>query len=139
MEDELDILRTLQTSVTAAVSQSDSPFLPVSYINVEFDTPNDGKWLELVWLPNNVQGDLWGQEKTHRGILRMILHWPNDGSGVYRPLGLLGSISRYFKNGMLLNGTQITSKADLTGAIFDADELLLPVSLRYQSYRKGHL
>ena len=135
--DEEAILRALQGGVTAAVAASTTPALPVSYINVGFNTPADGKWLELVWLPNNIRGDLWGDDKNYRGILRMILHWPNDGSGIYRPLALLGSISDYFVKGRLLSGVQIYEKPDLTGAVFDGDELLLPVSIRYQSYRKG--
>lgn len=135
--DEEAILRALQGGVTAAVAASTTPDLPVSYVNVRFDKPLDGKWLELVWLPNNIQGDLWGDEKNYRGILRLILHWPNDGDGVYRPLVLLGSIADYFPNGRLLSGVQIVGRVDLTGVIMDDHEMLLPVSLRYQSYRKG--
>ena len=133
---EGDILKALQQAVTAAVAASTMPSLPVSYVGVKFTTPNEGGWLELVWLPNNVQGDLWGQDKHYRGILRMVLHWPNDGAGIYRPLTLIGSIVDQFTVGLLLSGVQIYGK-DLTGVIFEGDETLLPVSLRYVSYREG--
>lgn len=135
---EAEILRALQEGVTAAVAASTVPTLPVAYVNVEFEKPDDQKWLEIVWLPNNVQGDLWGDDKTYRGILRIILHWPNKGTGAYRPLGLIGSIADYFPKGILLdNNVQIYEKPDLTGLIQDGDETLFPVSLRYQSYRKA--
>lgn len=133
--DEEAILRALQAAVRNAVLASSAPTLPISYVMVDFDTPEDGKWLELVWTPNNVQGDLWGDEKTYRGILRMILHWPNDGAGVYRALAILGSISEYFPKGAMFNGVQVYEKSDLTGIILEGDEALLPVTLRYQSYR----
>ena len=135
MDDGL-ILKALQQGVTAAVAASTSSTLPVSYVGVDFNTPGDGKWLELVFLPNNVEGDLWGEDKTYRGILRMILHWPNDGAGVYRPLGLIGSIADYFTKDRLLSGVQIYAK-DITGVIFEGDETLFPASLRYVSYREG--
>ena len=130
------ILRALQGGVTAAVAASTMPALPVSYVGVGFSTPNDQKWLEIVWLPNNIQGDFLGQEKNYRGILRLLLHWPNDGAGAYRPLAVIESIGAYFTNGLLLSNVQIYSKSDLTGVLQDGDDVIYPLSIRYQSYRK---
>ena len=137
MSGEESILRALQAGVTAAVAASTVPTLPVSYVGVGFTVPDDQKWLEIVWLPNNVQGDLWGNEKTYRGILRIILHWPNNGAGPYGPLGLIGSISDYFYKGRMLADVQIYEKPDLINLLQDGDDTLYPVSLRYISYRKG--
>lgn len=135
--DEAAVIRGLQQGVTAAVAASTAPTLPVSYINTKFTKPNDKKWLELVHIPNNINAGYWGGEKDYRGILRMIMHWPNDGQGVYAPLAILESISDYFTSGRLLQGVQISGIPDFTGAIFQGDELLLPVSVRYHSFRKG--
>ena len=143
MENEPLILEALQTAVTAAVAASTSPALPVKYLLVgsargaAFTPPSDQKWLELVWLPNNRRGDFLGSDKNHRGILRLVLHWPNDGGGVYEPSELLSSISSYFYNGRLLSGVQIYGTPDPTGIIEQDSEVLLPVSVLYQSYRKG--
>lgn len=136
MAAEESILRALQGGVTAAVAASSTPNLPVSYVGVNFTTPDDQKWLEIVWLPNNVQGGLDGEAKNHRGILRLLLHWPNDGAGVYRPLAVIESIGAYFTNGLLLSNVQIYSKSDLTGVLQDGDDTIYPLSIRYQSYRK---
>lgn len=136
MAAEEAILRALQGGVTAAVAASTMPTLPVSYVGLNFSVPNDQKWLEVVWLPNNIQGGLDGSAKNHRGILRLLLHWPNDGGGPYRPLALIESIGAYFTNGLLLSNVQIYSKSDLTGVLQDGDDVIYPLSVRYQSYRK---
>lgn len=133
---EQAILRALQGGVTAAVTASTRPALPVSYVGVGFMVPNDQKWLEVIWLPNNIMGDLWGNEKNHRGILRLLLHWPNDGSGAYAPLALIESIGGYFQKGLLIGGVQCYERADITGVVQDGDDVIYPMSIRYQSYRK---
>lgn len=137
MENETAILSALQKGVTAAVAQSDAPTLPVRYLLKTFIVPNNQKWLELVWLPNNSRGSFLGDEQNHRGILRIILHWPNDGGDVYAPTNLLASITRYFANGLVLSGVQIVGKPQPTGVVEDGDDTLFPVSIYYQSYRKG--
>jgi hypothetical protein len=135
MSDESDIIRALQQGTTAAVAASTNPTLPIKYLEVTFAEPNDGKWLEIVWIPNNRLGDYWGDEKNHQGLFRLILHWPNQGGGIYTPLGIIGSIADYFHKGRALSGVQIYEKPDFTGMVENGDETLFPVSLRYQSYK----
>lgn len=143
MLNEAEIIAGLQQAVTAAVADSTSPTLPVKYLLVgsgtggAFVTPQDMKYLEIVWLPNNRNGDFLGGEKNHRGILRLVLHWPIDGGGVYAPVALLASISAYFWKGRLLSGVQVYATPDPTGIIELDSEVLFPVSILYQSYRKG--
>lgn len=140
---EPDIIRALQRGVTAAVAASTAPTLPVKYVETGLldangavvPEPNDGKWLEIVWIPNNRNSDFWGDEKNYQGLLRLVLHWPNSGGGVYTPLGVIGSIADYFHKGRMLSGVQIYEAADFTGTVANGDETLYPVSLRYQSYR----
>lgn len=134
---EEDIIRALQQSVIAAVQQSDQPTLPVAYLETKFTKPSAAPWLEIIWLPNNVAGDLWDSTgKTFRGILRLVLHTPVNQSGVYRPLALLGSIIRFYVKGLDLSGIQVYELPDLSGVIREGDETLYPVSIRYTSYRK---
>lgn len=131
------VLRALQQAVTAAVASSGYPTLPVAYVDVKFTKPDDQKWLEIVYLPNNVQGDFWGDEKTYRGVLRLILHWPNEGGGAYGPLGLIGAIGDYFPVGRVLSGVKIYSRPDFTGVLEEKGDVLYPVSIRYESFREG--
>lgn len=145
MENESEIVSALQKGVVAAVAASDQPALPVKYLLVDsdgtddggFTVPDDKKYLEVVWLPNNRRNDFRGDEKNHRGILRLVLHWPNQSTGIYAPLELFASITRYFTNGKLLSGVQIYGTPDPTGMIEDGDEVMFPVSIYYMSYRKG--
>lgn len=60
---EADIIGVLQRATTAAVAASTSPTLPVAYLDLPFTKPEDGKWLEIVWIPNNRNGDFWGVGK----------------------------------------------------------------------------
>lgn len=133
---EAAILRTLQQGVIAAVAASTMPTLPVAYVGLNLDVPNNQKWLEVIYIPNNIQGDLWGQDKNYRGIMRLILHWPKDGTSAYAPLGLMQSIAGYFWKGRLLSGVQIYA-TDLTGIVEEDDDRLFPVSIRYQSYQRN--
>lgn len=132
---EADILGSLQGGVIAAVQACSDPDLPVAYVDVAFTKPDDQKWLEVIHIPNNRTGDFFGQEKNYMGLLRLLLHWPNDGAGPYRPLELLASISEYFTNGMLLGAVQITQPGNYSGALREGDEVVYPLELRYVSYR----
>ena len=143
MTAEADIIRALQQATTAAVAASTMPALPIKYLMVDaqadgvtpWSTPADKKWLELVWIPNNRVGDYWGNERNHQGLFRLILHWPNDGGGIYTPLGVIGSIGDQFDKSTLLQGVQVYDKPNFTGMQEMGDETLFPLSLRYQSYR----
>jgi len=135
MEDETLIIASLQQGVTAAVAASSVPTLPVAYIDVNFDVPSDGKWVEIVWIPNNRQGDFWGDEKNYQGLFRLVLHWPKDGGGIYAPLETLASIAGWFAKGRMVDGVQIYEQPDFTGSIPQDDETLYGCSIRYRSYR----
>lgn len=132
---EQEILQALQHSVGAAVAASSTPTLPVGYVDVTQPDPNDQKWLELIYIPNNGSDQFWGDEKQYQGIFRMILHWPIDGGGAYGPMQVLQSIAGHYTKSMQLeNGVKITSNPDLTGVIAAPPELLFPCTLRYTRF-----
>jgi hypothetical protein len=134
---DVDILETLQQAVIVAVTQSQSPTLPVKYVGRDFDIPDDQKWLELVFIPSNRKNDFWGSEKNYMGLMRLILHWPNDGAGVYAPMRMLASIALYFTKERHLQNVKICETPDLTsGPLEQGKELLFPASMRYQSFRQ---
>lgn len=132
---EREILEALQKAVTAAVAASDTPTLPVSYVDTNFTVPQDRKYLEIVYIPNNSGGDFLSDQKNYQGIMRIVLHWPKGGGGAYSPLDALASISAYFTKGRLISGVQIVETPNLTGLVPQDDEVLYPASIRYQSYR----
>lgn len=137
---ETDVIQSLQTSVIAAVAGSTKPTLPVKYLNVTDERvpvpPDDGsEWLELIWIPNNPPDQTWGDEKVYRGIFRMLLHWPNDGSGSYSATALMESIKSYYRKDMLMGQKlKLLNQPRLSSVGDPSTELLLVVSLEYSSF-----
>lgn len=133
LDDDI-VLAALQDGVAAAITASTTPSLPVKYIGRSWAVPDNQKWLELVFLPNN-SGDHWNDETNYRGTFRMILHWPNDDAGAYPPMAVLKSIASYFTKDRLLQNVQIYETPKLGGVLEAGAETLYPASLRYQSFR----
>lgn len=139
MKDDL-VLEALQKKVIAAVAASGTPTLPVKYIGRVFNPPSDGKWLELVFIPNNPEDEVWGDTYTYRGMLRLILHYPIDDTGIYIPLGVIKSIVSSFSKNEVLHDVGSTIKVRiinmprLLDVIEEPPELLLPVSIRYSCF-----
>lgn len=140
--DEKHISDALQSGVSAALASITPPIdppLPVKYISRVFTTPADGRWLEVVQLPNNLPSAYWGEESLYRGILRLILHWPADDQGALPPLAIMDGIAAFFrKDKMLAAGSvvvKVTEKPNLTGMIEAGTETIFPVSIRYQCFK----
>jgi hypothetical protein len=139
MEDAF-VLETLQNAVKAAVTAANTV---ITQDRIKFEgrtlvPPNDQKYLELVFIPNNRQGDFWGDEKNYRGMFRMILHWPNDDAGPYTPMNVLKAICAYFPNGRNFNGVQIYGAPDFMGKLEPGNETLYPASLLYTFFHQGN-
>ena len=135
---EKEILEALQQP---AIAVAGTLSLAVKPFGIVIPIPNDGKWLELVPIPNNIEGQFWGDEKTYRGVFRLILHWPVDSEGPYPALTIMNTISGAFSKGSVFqNGAvsvTITEQPNLTGALEAQNEILYPVSVRYQVDWKG--
>ena len=133
------ILEALQKATTAAVNVSTVPLLKVKYLGRVFNPPDNGQWLEVVHIPNNVNGEFWGSGKTYRGLFRLLLHWGVDDAGVYDPLDLIASIAAHFPIGATFQSGGVQVKVyqdpDLTGVIEAAPELIFPVTIRYESFQ----
>lgn len=140
MTTEKAILEALQKGVIAAVAASTLPAAAVKYVGRNFTKPSDGKWLEVIYIPNNIAGEFWGGEKTHQGLLRLILHWPMVDRGAYDAMTLVETIAGYFTKGLSLTDVgntvrvRITDKPNLLGVIEEAPEMILPISIRYQFF-----
>lgn len=131
---EREILEAMQGAAIAAVAASITSEMPIKFIAVGMDIPNDQKYLEVVYIANNDTGAYWGDEKNYRGMFRLILHWPNDGAGAYEPLDVLASICAYFTKGLYLGPVKITEPPDLSGVLEQGTETLYPSSLRYSRF-----
>lgn len=140
---ESKILTALQKGVMAAVAASSTPALPVKYVGRAQKAPNDGKWLELIFIPNNIENEFWDSGKTYRGILRMILHWPMNDAGAYLSMEVLQSIVAGLSKGTVLKddpssptvNVKITDNPNLLNVLEEPPELLLPASIRYLVFK----
>lgn len=136
---EREILQALQTATIEAVAASSMSSLPIKVIGRTFDPPNNGRWLEIVHIPNNVQNEFWSSGKTYRGLHRLILHWGLDDAGAYPAMNVAQSIASYFtKDKTFQNGTvsvKVYEEPDLTGVIEQSPEMLFPVTIRYISFQ----
>ena len=134
---ESDLIRILQRSVTEAVGTS----IPVKYIGVNFKKPSNDKYWEIVYIPNNVNDEFWGTGKTYRGIMRLILHWPQNNKGVYTPMEEAERVAEFYEKGKQLFNTDgsikliITDNVDLGGIYEDESSLLLPLTIPYLCFK----
>lgn len=137
MSDKL-ILQAFQTATLLAVKASIEPALPVQMLGRVFEPPDDQKYLQLVFIPNNRTGETWGKEKTYQGLVRLVLHWPINDEGVYDPIDLIMSVASYFdKTNTLRNGglsLKLYEDPNFTGMVEPGSELLFPVSMPYRSF-----
>lgn len=129
------ILEALQKATTAAVEASTTPDMPVKYIGRTFTPPDDQKYVEVVFIPNNRNNDHWGNEKNYQGLFRLVLHWPADEQGAYPPMRALASICAPFSKDMRLQNVVISANPDFGGPLEQGAELLYPASMRYQCFR----
>lgn len=133
------ILQALQTATLAAVAASTMPALSVQPVGRTLAPPPD-KWLEVVFIPNNINGEFWGAGKTYRGLFRLLLHWPVIDEGVYEPMDVLASISAHFPIGALFQtdavSVKIYQEPDLDGVIQSAPELIFLVTIRYETFQR---
>lgn len=127
-----NILQALQQKVIAAVAASTLPTLPIKFVDVSFKTPENQKWLEIVHIPNNPADSTWGNEEIHRGIMRLVLHWPNNGAGAYKPLELIASILSSFNKEEKIGGLlQILNKPKSMSTVQNGSENWYPATVEY--------
>jgi len=132
------VLEALQKAVITATS---SLSLDVKYLGRVFKTPDDGKWLEIVYIPNNIENEFWGSVKTYRGFMRLILHWPIDDTGVYEALDMVNNVADGFIKGSKFTDSgenvlvKITDNPNISSVLEEPPEILIPLTIRY-SYLK---
>lgn len=138
---EKKILQALQKAVIDAVTAVNNTNLPssaVKYMGRDFKIPNNGKWLEVINIPNNIQGDYWDDSKTYRGIFRLILYWSMNDKGIYEPLDLLTQIHDHFTKGTKFYNSGVTVRITENPNLLNIDEiapqLIFYTSIRYNSF-----
>lgn len=131
------ILEALQKGVTLAVGTS----IPVKYVNTNFKAPSNGKWWEVVYIPNNVTDEFWDEGKTFQGVLRLILHWPQSNTGAYLAMDEMKRVADSFIKGNIYTDplnqvrVKIQEHPNCTGVLEQSPEFLLPLTIRYSCFK----
>ena len=132
---ESKILNLLQKKITEIVNS----VYPVKYVNTNIG--NIDKFLEIVYIPNNIENEFWDEGKTYRGILRLILHWPQDNKGIYKPMEEAERVADGLKKGLELFDEEnhfkltLTDNPDCTSIVEDEGKLLIPLTIKYLCFK----
>lgn len=133
-----EILKILQTKAIEAAALVD---LKIKCVGVSFKPPADGKpWLEIVFIPNNIENETWNNEKTYRGFMRIILHSQMDKNGPYVLMEKIAVISSQFEKGFLLSHSstdllvKITDNPDLNDIIETPPDILISLTIKYHCF-----
>lgn len=132
---ESKILSLLQKKVTEVVNSVH----PIKYINTNVKVKD--KFWEIVYIPNNIENEFWDEGKTYRGILRLVLHWPQDNKGIYKPMEEVERVANGLKKGLELFDDEnnikvtLTDNPDCTGVVENEGKLLIPLTIKYLCFK----
>ena len=136
---EQQILQVLQRSVETAL-EAVQPGFPIKMMGVTLNPqPLDGRYVELINIPNNRQGDYWSVDRIYQGNMRVLLHWAVDETGPYEAMTLLDQIGAQFPKGRRVpvvdTMLEFYGDPNANGPLEGNSELLFPLTLPYRCYR----
>lgn len=137
MMTESKIIKTLQARALEVINDKN-----VKCININFNPPVDKKWWEVVYIPNNPDNEFWsGQDKTYRGIFRLLLHWPQKSQGIYKPMEEVERVAEGFPKDLELFSEDNTVKViltdtpDVTTIVEDRPQLMIGLTIKYTCFK----
>lgn len=133
---EAVIAENLYVAVTNAAA-SLSPLLPVQFPGRVFDIPSNGRYIEVIQIRNNRQGEYYGDERTYQGILRLLVHWPNDDAGAIPPLVYCEGIADALPKGTRFGNTVLYDVPEVGSVVEDQGQIFYPISFRYRDFYTG--
>lgn len=133
---ESKIIKCLQTKALEVINDKN-----VKCVNINFNPPVDKKWWDIIYVPNNVEDEFWADEsKTYKGILRLILHWPQKSQGIYKPLEEAERVANGFPKNLELYSEDesikviITDTPDVTNIIEDRPQFMIGLTIKYTCF-----
>lgn len=109
----------------------------IKCLNVNYNPPSNKRWWEVLYFPSNYENESWDTGKTYRGILRLILHWPQKNQGIYKPMHEVERVAEGFKKNTQLTDTSktvkviITDNPNVTSVIEEESGLLIGLTIKY--------
>lgn len=137
MMTESKIIKTLQARALEVIDDKN-----VKCININFNPPVDKKWWEVVYIPNNPENEFWsGQDKTYRGIFRLLLHWPQKSQGIYKPMEEVERVANGFPKDLELFSDDdsikviITDTPNVSNIVEDRPQLMIGLTIKYSCFK----
>ena len=130
---ESKIIEALQKQAIKAVNDNKC----IKCLNVNYNPPSNKRWWEVLYFPANYENEYWGEGKTYRGMLRLILHWPQKNQGIYLPMEEAERVAEGFKKGTQLSDSTetvnvlITDNPNVTSIIEEESGLLIGLTIKY--------
>lgn len=117
-----------------------SPALPISWPEVHFTPPGDGKYLEVRFLPNFVARDYVGSTDPHRhvGLYQVSVVHPR-GAGIIKAVEVAGLVSAHFPADLALDSADpefrlvVTSKPSVAAPLTEEKSLRVPVTIPWRA------
>jgi len=132
-----DILEEFNQLVKVAAPLGGISVDRISFPQSRFTKPNDNKYLEVIFIPNNPPDTNWSNEQLFQGLFRLILHWPKDGSGPYTPMDNIRKIAAHFVKGAYYEKFSIYQEPKINSTLDEEHEVLYPATIFYRSFNKG--
>lgn len=136
---EADISTALFAAVAAAVTASSNPSLPIAYPMRTFTIPGDNRYLEVRKITNNIDNEFWGNERTYQGVIRLLLHWSQDNSGMIVAERFAAELlSKFLKGSILRSGAAsvlIYENPDMGSMVDDSpQDPFIPLTIMYRDF-----
>lgn len=126
-----EILRALQAAAKEAVIASSLPDdFPIAPVKIDFVKPQDKKFLELIFIPNDPDDRYWSGDQMRAGMFRMSLHWPR-GHEVYKPMRHIAEIAGYFDKENTYGGVKLQQQPKIDSPLDNPDEIMYPSTIYY--------
>lgn len=136
-----DVIKAAINAAVSAITNNWKPeisALPLKVPGRTFDIPNDQRYFEVVLITNDGADRTWGDERFFRGIIRIILHWTVDDTGIYSQIDLLETLAQSFKKGSHIRfdlaDLLIIEHPKIDDLITNGHEQIFPLTIQYQCF-----
>jgi hypothetical protein len=131
------ILAALQTAAIADIQTADNT-LPIKSVGLNFEIPDNQRYVEFVHIPNDNDNAGWREQKIFAGLFRLVFFKGNDGQAPYGLINLAEQISAAFPKSRTLPAgdlqVRIVRKPSYSGISEMENKLMLSITLQYSAF-----
>jgi len=121
----------------ARVATLDVGGLPISWPNLSFAPPDDGKFLRVAMIPNATDRLCIGSDDPHQhqGLLQVSVCWPID-KGEDAPREIAGQVAEHFPADLQLGDlpVRVTQAPSVGPLMTETSRVQIPVTISWQAF-----